>query len=82
MLDYLQVYKKHTYTTRERYSLDWIAYCELGEKEMDYSESKSLFDLYFNDYCKHTRYGIKDVKLVWRLEQKLRLIQLMFVLLH
>lgn len=82
MMDYMQVYKKHTYTTRERYSLDWIAYCELGEKKMDYSESKSLFDLYFNDYCKHTRYGIKDVKLVWRLEQKLRLIQLMFVLAY
>lgn len=82
MLDYMQIYKKHTYTTRERYSLDWIAYCELGEKKMDYSESKSLFDLYFNDYCKHTRYGIKDVKLVWRLEQKLRLLQLMFVLAY
>lgn len=82
MMDYMQVYKKHTYTTRERYSLDWIAYVELGEKKMDYSESKSLFDLYFNDYCKHTRYGIKDVKLVWRLEQKLRLIELMFVLAY
>lgn len=82
MMDYMQVYKKHTYTTREKYSLDWIAYCELGEKKLDYSESKSLYDLYFNDYCKHTRYGIKDVKLVWRLEQKLRLIQLMFVLAY
>ncbi|WPJ72078.1 DNA-directed DNA polymerase [Salmonella phage CRW-SP2] len=82
MLDYQQIYIKHTYTTRERYSLDWIAYCELKEKKMDYSESKSLFDLYFNDYCKHTRYGIKDVKLVWRLEQKLRLLQLMFVLAY
>lgn len=82
MMDYMQVYMKHTYTTRERYSLDWIAYCELKEKKMDYSESRSLFELYFNDYCKHTRYGIKDVKLVWRLEQKLRLIQLMFVLAY
>lgn len=82
MLDFMQIYKKHTYTTRERYSLDWIAYVELKEKKMDYSESKSLFDLYFNDYCKHTRYGIKDVKLVWRLEQKLRLLQLMFVLAY
>lgn len=82
MLDMHQIYKKHTYTTRERYSLDWIAYCELGEKKLDYSESKTLFDLYFDDYVKHTRYGIKDVKLVWRLEQKLRLIQLMFVLAY
>lgn len=81
-LDMQQIYIKHTYTTRERYSLDWIAYCELKEKKLDYSEAKSLNDLYFNDYVKHTRYGVKDVKLVWRLEQKLRLIQLMFVLAY
>uniref|UniRef100_A0AAU8KZ95 DNA-directed DNA polymerase n=1 Tax=Serratia phage Kevin TaxID=3161161 RepID=A0AAU8KZ95_9CAUD len=82
MMDMQQVYKKHTYTTRERYSLDWIAYCELGEKKLDYSESKSLNTLFFDDYEKYCRYGIKDVKLVYRLEQKLRLIQLMFVLAY
>lgn len=82
MLDMQQIYKKHTYTTRERYSLDWIAYCELGEKKMDYSEAKSLNTLYFDDYAKYCRYGIKDVKLVYRLELKLRLIQLMFVLAY
>lgn len=82
MMDMQQVYKKHTYTTRERYSLDWIAYCELGEKKLDYSESKSLNTLFFDDYAKYCRYGIKDVKLVYRLEQKLRLIQLMFVLAY
>lgn len=82
MLDMQQIYKKHTYTTRERYSLDWIAYCELGEKKLDYGESKSLNTLYFDDYSRLCRYGIKDVKLVSRLETKLRLIQLMFVLAY
>lgn len=82
MLDFQQIYKKHTYTTRERYSLDWIAYCELDEKKMDYSESKSLNTLFFNDYAKYCRYGIKDTKLVWRLEEKLKLLQLMFVLAY
>lgn len=81
-LDYQAVYKKHTYTTRERYSLDWIAYVELGEKKLDYSESKSLFTLHFDDYEKFVRYGVKDVKLVSRLNQKLRLIELMFVLAY
>lgn len=82
LLDYQQIYKKHTYTTRERYSLDWIAYCELDEKKLDYSEAKSLNTLYFMDYNKYCRYGIKDTKLVWRLEQKLKLLQLMFVLAY
>lgn len=81
-LDYMQIYKKHTYTTREKYSLDWIAYCELKERKLDYSESKSLNTLYFEDYDKYVRYGIKDTKLVYRLEVKLRLLQLMFVLAY
>jgi len=82
LLDYMQIYKKHTYTTRERYSLDWIAYCELKEKKLDYGEAKSLNTLFFTDYSKYCRYGIKDTKLVYRLEAKLKLLQLMYVLAY
>lgn len=82
LLDYKEIYQKHTYTTRERYSLDWIAYCELGEKKMDYAEAKSLNTLFFTNYDKYCRYGIKDTKLVYRIDQKLKLLQLMFVLAY
>ena len=81
-LDYMEVYKKHTYTTRERYSLDWIAYCELNERKLDYGEAKNLNTLFYTNFAKYCRYGVKDVKLVWRINNKLRLLELMFVLAY
>lgn len=81
-LDFQQIYKKHTYTPRERYSLDWLAYTELGERKLDYAESRSLNNLYYTNYQKMCRYGIKDVRLVKRLNDKLQLIELMFVLAY
>lgn len=81
-LDFRQIYMKHTYTPRERYSLDWLSYVELGEKKLNYSESKSLNNLYYTNYVNMCRYGIKDVRLVKRLNDKLQLIELMFVLAY
>lgn len=82
MLDYQQLYDCFTYVTREDMKLDTIAYYELDEKKLDYSESKSLHTLYFDDYIKYVRYGIKDIKLVSRLEQKLNLMRLSFTLAY
>ena len=45
-LDYLEMYKKFTFTNQESYRLDHIASVELGEKKLDYSEYTGLFDLY------------------------------------
>lgn len=81
-LDYIELYKKHTYVTREKYSLDHIAFCELGEKKLDYAEAKSLNRLFFMDWCKYVRYGIKDIKLVSRLDDKLKLLDLTFTLAY
>ncbi|QDB73311.1 DNA polymerase [Vibrio phage VAP7] len=82
MLDYQQLYDCFTYVTRENMKLDTIAYYELDEKKMDYSEAKSLHTLYFDDYIKYVRYGIKDIKLVSRLENKLNLMRLAFTLAY
>lgn len=82
MLDYMQLYDKHTYVTREKMSLDHIAFCELGERKLDYKEAKSLNMLFFMDWEKYVRYGIKDVKLVSRLEDKLRLLELTYTLAY
>ena len=38
ILDYLDIYKKFTYTNRENYRLDTIAEVELGQKKLDHSE--------------------------------------------
>ena len=37
-LDYLELYKKFTYTNQESYRLDHICSVELGEKKLDHSE--------------------------------------------
>lgn len=42
-LDYLEIYKKYTYTPRASYSLDNIAYVELGERKINHN-MYSTFD--------------------------------------
>ena len=37
-LDYLELYKKFTYSNQESYRLDYICNVELGEKKLDHSE--------------------------------------------
>ena len=76
-LDYMEAFKKFTYTQQESYSLNNIASVELGEKKLDYSEQESLHGLYKNDYQKFVEYNIKDVELVGRLDDKMKLLELM-----
>ena len=45
-LDYLDLYKKFTYTNRESYRLDYIAHVELGQKKLDHSEFDTFKDFY------------------------------------
>lgn len=80
ILDYLQLYRKFTYTEQESYRLDYIAQVELGEQKLDYSEYDDLDDLRFNNFQKYIEYNIHDVDLVDRLEDKLKLIELVYAL--
>ena len=82
VLDYLDLYKKFTYTQQESYRLDHIAFVELGERKLDYSEVESLHQLYKTDYQKFIDYNIKDVELVDRLEDKMRLIEQAMVIAY
>ena len=75
VLDYMQLYKKFTYSQQESYRLDHIGYVELGENKLDYSEMETLHQLYKLDYQKFIDYNIKDVELVDKLEDKMRLIE-------
>lgn len=76
ILDYLEVYKKHTYENRENYKLNTIASAELGDGKLSYAEHMNLQGLYKNDFQRFVEYNIKDTDLVYRLEIALRLISL------
>jgi DNA polymerase elongation subunit (family B) len=75
-LDYLDLYKKFTYTNQESYRLDHIANVELGQKKLDHSEYDTFKDFYTQNWQKFVEYNIVDVELVDRLEDKMKLIEL------
>jgi DNA polymerase elongation subunit (family B) len=75
-LDYLDLYKRFTYTNQESYRLDYIANYELGEKKLDHDEYDTFREFYTKDWDKFVRYNIIDVQLVDKLEDKLKLIEL------
>jgi DNA polymerase elongation subunit (family B) len=75
-LDYINLYKKFTYTNQESYRLDHIANVELGQKKLDHSEFDTFKDFYTKGWQKFVEYNIVDVELVDRLEDKMKLIEL------
>ena len=79
-LDYLELYKKFTYVNQESYRLDYIAQVELGQKKLDHSEFDTFKDFYRGNWKKFFDYNIIDVELVDRLEDKLRLIELVITM--
>ena len=81
-LDYLDLYKKFTYTNQESYRLDHIAFVELGQKKLDHSEFDTFKDFYNGNWKKFVDYNIVDVELVDRLEDKLRLIELVITMAY
>jgi len=42
ILDYLELYRKFTYTNQESYRLDHIAFVELGSQKLDHSEHEEV----------------------------------------
>jgi len=76
ILDYMDLYKKFTYTNQESYRLDHIANVELGQKKLDWSEHENFKAFYTNDWQKFIDYNIIDVELVDKLEDKMRLLEL------
>ncbi len=76
VLDYLELYRKHTFVNQESYKLDHIAHVELGKGKLDYSEYGNLHTLYRQDYAKFLEYNVVDAVLVEELEDKLGLIEL------
>jgi len=82
VIDYLNLYKKFTYTPRESYKLDHIAFAELDERKLDYSEYGTLHSLYVNDHQKFIEYNYRDCLLVKRLDEKLKLLDLVYTIAY
>lgn len=84
VLDYLALYKKFTYANQEKYSLDHIAMVELGEKKLDYREQgyTGLNDLLERNFQLYVEYNIHDVRLIDMLEDKMKLIELVFAMAY
>ena len=76
ILDYLDLYKKFTYTNQESYRLDHIAMVELGDKKLDHTEFENFKDFYTSNWQRFVEYNIHDVNLVDSLEDKMKLIEL------
>ena len=75
VLDYLDLYRKHTFVRQESYKLDYIGEVELGEKKTE-NPYDTFKEFYQNDYQLFVEYNIQDVELVDKLEDKMQLIAL------
>src|SRR5690606_38999342 len=77
-LDYMDLVKKFSFgqTGFESYRLDDVAAVLLDQKKLDYSEYRSLHELYKQNYQKFIEYNIRDVYLVDKMEQQLGSISL------
>ena len=71
-LDYFDLYRKFTYTNQERYTLDHIAFVELGERKSG-NPYDTFREWYTKDYQSFIEYNINDVELVDKLEDKMKL---------
>ncbi len=82
ILDYMQLYKKFTFAQQESFRLDHIANQELGEKKLDYGEMgyESLDDFYKRDFQNFINYNIRDVDLVYRIDQKMKLLEQVYAI--
>lgn len=79
-LDYLLLFAKFDLTKRQSYSLDNVAFDELGENKIHYDGS--LAELYNTNFVKFVTYNIHDVTLLVRLDAKFKYIELANQMVH
>ena len=79
-LDYLQLYRKHTYHEMHSYRLDFVGEYEVDEKKTQYEGT--LDALYNNDFRKFIEYNKQDVMLLVKIDKKLKFIELANNLAH
>jgi DNA polymerase elongation subunit (family B) len=79
-LDYLDLYKKFTYTQQPNYRLDTIGRLEVGMGKVDYDGS--LDQLFRDDLEKFIEYNLQDVRIIVEMDKKLKLIELVRGICH
>jgi DNA polymerase elongation subunit (family B) len=84
VLDYYELYQWYAPNgkSQESYKLDNIASVELGENKLSFDEYDNLNQLYRLNHQKFIEYNIKDVELILKLEDKLKLIELALTLAY
>jgi DNA polymerase elongation subunit (family B) len=80
-IDYLDLYKRFSPGLRESYKLDAIGEYELGEKKIDYG-NQNLASLADKDWKLFVEYNIQDVRLLKRMEEKLKYVELLRMLAY
>ena len=81
ILDYIDLYKKYTYKNRESYRLDYIGQVELGMGKIT-DDAVAGYNLYKTDYQKFIEYNIKDVEIVKKLDDKMKLLDLIITIAY
>ena len=83
-LDYLDSFLKfaHSYPPQESYKLKDIANVVLGDTKLSYEEYDSLHDLSVKNPAKYVAYNVIDAQLITRLESKLGILNLIFVMAY
>jgi DNA polymerase elongation subunit (family B) len=79
-MDYLQLYRKHTYHEMHSYRLDFVGEYEVGDKKTHYEGS--LDSLYNNDFERFIEYNRQDVLLLVKIDAKNKFIDLSNNLAH
>lgn len=72
----------HSYGPQENYKLDTIAKTVLGENKLSYEEYGNLHTLYRENPQLFIDYNLKDIDLVYRIEEKMGLIELVFTMAY
>lgn len=81
-LDYLEVYKKFTPSKKqESYKLNYIAEVELGKNKLE-NPYETFKEFYTNDFQLFVEYNVVDTLLVDELEDKMRLLELVFLMAY
>jgi len=79
-LDYLDLYKKFTYTQQPNYRLDTIGRLEVNMGKVPYEGS--LDQLFRDDLEKFIEYNLQDVRIIVEMDRKLKLIELVRGICH
>jgi len=74
-IDYMEAYKSFARSDRESYKLGYIGQYELGETKVDIGAT-NLSTLSDTDWKKFVDYNIQDVRLLVKLDEKLKYIKL------